>query len=104
MVDHGYDATVGAMHPGGTTVAIGGEVSGHLEILDHYWGKSQRGSVDLLMQWKLNGKSKNSFNFSENCSSINAVAPCSQHILLVFLSSSTFCPYSSLLYFISLFA
>lgn len=39
MVDHGYDATVGAIHPGGTTVAIGGEVSGHLEILDHDWEK-----------------------------------------------------------------
>lgn len=30
MDDHGYEATVGAIHPGGTTVAIGGEVSGHL--------------------------------------------------------------------------
>lgn len=25
MVDHGYEATVGAIHPGGTTVAIGGD-------------------------------------------------------------------------------
>lgn len=37
MVDHGYEATVGAIHPGGTTVAIGGGVSGPLKTLDHYW-------------------------------------------------------------------
>lgn len=30
MDDHGYEAIVGAIHPGGTSVAIGGEVSGHL--------------------------------------------------------------------------
>lgn len=40
MVDHNYEATVGAIHPGGTTVAIGGDVSGHLVILYHYWKTS----------------------------------------------------------------
>lgn len=40
MDDHGYEATVGAIHPGGNTVAIGGGVSGHLETLDHYYKKT----------------------------------------------------------------
>lgn len=40
MADHGYEATVAAIHPGGTTVAIGGDVSEHLKTLDHNLKKS----------------------------------------------------------------
>lgn len=47
MVDHGYEATVGAIHPGGTTVAIGGDVSRHFETLDHYWKISWHKTINI---------------------------------------------------------
>lgn len=55
MDDHGYEATVGAIHPGGTTVAIGGEVSGRLcerqidEKVSELWATACLGVLTMIL-------------------------------------------------------